>query len=116
MAAFARFIERRGRAATLYEFATAGSDSWGDPTADTPTTTATKAIVRLLGTPGLTVTVAGKRVDVDAEIVVPSELVVDPSAAGERPELEVDGRRYVVWVVDRGTVEGGQRLLATRKQ
>ena len=115
MTAFSRFLERRGQSATLYVFAPSGSDKWGDPTSDTATTTSTYALVRLMGSPKPTMTVAGTKIEIDAEIVVPDSLSVDPDAESERPELEVGGHRYLIWAVDDTTVPGGQRLLATRK-
>jgi hypothetical protein len=113
--AFSRFLSRRGEAATLYVFAPAGSDTWGDPTSDPATATTTVALVRLMGSPKMTMTVAGTKVEIDAEILVPDDLTVDPDAEKERPELEVGGKRYLIWAVDDTTVPGGRRLLATRK-
>lgn len=114
--AYRRFIRSEGRDATLREFATSGEDDWGDPTAVVETTTETSALVRYRGGQDLTVTAGGERVEIDAEIVVPDDVSVpDPPTSEHRPELDVGGRSYKIWAVDDAAVDGGRRLLATRK-
>lgn len=111
--AMRRFIEREGRDATLYESSLSGEDSWKDATADDTTTTATKALVRYRGRESVTITVAGEKVEVEAEVVVPDTLAVDPEANDRRPEIEVGGTRFKIWKVDPNSQPGSKRLLTT---
>lgn len=113
-----RHIRREGRDAELREVSESGEDDWGDSTRAIVSTTPTSAIVRQRGSDQSTITVAGEKVQVDVDLLVPSGLEVDPEAEDSRPRIRVGGRDYKVWLVDdsfQSPVGGGQRLVATRE-
>lgn len=111
--AMRRFIRRRGRHAVYRETSTSGEDEWGDPTGESHTDVETDAIIRYRGGENLTVNVAGEKVEVDVEIIMPDDVQVRPEVDQFRAQLLAAGEVYKLWVVDRGAGPGAQRVLAT---
>lgn len=109
-----RFLRRRGRPAVYREVATSGSDAWGDPTSSTTTDVETVALVRPRGQPALVRSPAGERVETDADLLLPDDVAVDPTAEDHRSVVVVSGERYKVWSVEPGELDGTQLLRATR--
>lgn len=114
--ALERYITKHGVDATLYEFTPQADDSWGDPGGWNETTTPTTAIVELARWPKQTLDISGEMVTIDATIYIPSSVTISPTATERRPELEISGVRYKIWMVDTFVLAGGQRLYVSRKE
>jgi len=113
MSAVLRLVNRNGKSATIETFTAGAADSQGDPTW-TASLSSTKALVKLSGQSGVVVrTESGDERQIDAVIVVPEADAVDPDGEDRPPEIVVEGKRYVIELLDPHVLDGVRRLLCT---
>lgn len=96
-----KFLKFHGKDATLRNFSSTGTDSYGDTTKSSSTTSTQVVIDRNLTESNVDTTEIGQDARIDALIYIDSEETVeDGEDANLASEVDVDGKTYEVLVRD----------------
>lgn len=95
-----KFLKFHGKSATIRNFSSTGTDSYGDTTTSSSTSSTNVVIDRNLQESDVDVTEIGEDVRISSIIYVDDEETIRDGEDNIRTEIDVDGRTYQVLVKD----------------
>lgn len=107
-------IAREGRSVTITNYTEDSSNSYGDTTYTTATSTE-NALVEMAGSEDMVRNAQGQSVTLDATIYLPDTVSVNDTWDGKRSEIDHDGKTYEV-VAEENQGNGITKCLCQRKR